>query len=124
MTSEGPQRGEIWRADLDPARGDEMRKTRPVVIMSVLGVGRLRLRIVVPITEWNEPFGGYSWMVRLDPAPTTGLSKPSAADAFQVRALSTERLTQRVGVLPEATVEAIADAIALCVGYRPDPGRG
>jgi mRNA interferase MazF len=58
-------------------------------------------------------------MVRLDPDPANGLAKPSAADAFQVRSLAVERLLDKTRDLPDATVAAIADAIALCAGYRP-----
>lgn len=49
--SDPPRRGELWRANLEPTRGDEMRKTRPVIVLSVNEIGRLRLRIVVPLTE-------------------------------------------------------------------------
>jgi len=28
------KRGEIWRIELDPTRGDEIQKTRPAVIVS------------------------------------------------------------------------------------------
>jgi mRNA interferase MazF len=111
-----PLRGEVWSADLEPTRGDEIRKTRPVVVLSVDTIGRLQLRIVAPITEWSARFRSYSWMVRLDPDPQSGLTKSSAADAFQVRSLATERLIQRLGNLPTSTVDDIADAVALCVG--------
>ena len=39
-----PKRGEIWRADLEPTRGDEINKTRPVVVLSDDNVGVLELR--------------------------------------------------------------------------------
>jgi mRNA interferase MazF len=29
-----PSRGEIWLVDLDPTRGQEIQKTRPVVVIS------------------------------------------------------------------------------------------
>lgn len=46
-----PTRGEIWRVDLEPTRGDEIRKTRPAVVVSTDTVGKLRLRIIVPVPE-------------------------------------------------------------------------
>jgi mRNA interferase MazF len=86
--------------------------------MSVSGTGKLRLRIVVPITEWSDRFRRYSWMIRIEPDPTNGLSKRSAADAFQVRSLAVERFRERLGVLPETTLDEIAAAVALCVGFK------
>ena len=75
-----PKRGEIWRANLEPTEGDEIRKTRPVVIISREKAGKLNLRVVVPITDWNPSFANYPWMVRLNPDAINGLSKTSAAD--------------------------------------------
>jgi mRNA interferase MazF len=57
-------------------------------------------------------------MVEIDPDAQNGLSKRSAADAFQVRSISLTRLRLRMGVLPAAMLDALADAVALCVGYR------
>jgi len=114
-----PRRGEIWRVDLDPTRGDEMRKTRPAVVVSDNSLGRLRLRIIAPITDWKDAYAHYPWMIRLDPDQRNGLSKPSAADAFQVRSLSVDRLREPLGELSDEHVDAIAEAIALCVAYPP-----
>jgi mRNA interferase MazF len=108
-----PRRGEIWRADLEPTRGDEIRKARPVVVISEDSIGRLRLRIVVPITDWDDRFPQYPWMVRLDPDSENGLIKPSAADTFQVRSISVNRLRQKLGTLPHTILDALAEGIAL-----------
>ena len=48
-TAPAPSRGEIWLVDFDPAVGAETRKLRPALIMSVNTIGRLPLRMVVPI---------------------------------------------------------------------------
>jgi mRNA interferase MazF len=113
-----PQRGEVWRADLEPTRGDEIRKVRPVVILSDDGIGKLRLRIIVPVTDWDERYRIYPWMTRLEPDTENGLTKVSAADAFQVRSVSFLRLQARIGTLPEETVDSIATAIVLSIGYK------
>jgi mRNA interferase MazF len=46
-------RGEVGRIRFDPAEGDEIKKVRTAVAVSENAVGRLRLKIVVPITEWK-----------------------------------------------------------------------
>ena len=112
-----PSRGEVWRVRFDPAEGAEMRKVRPSVVMSVGEVGVLPLRIIVPITEWKDAFAGRPWLVRLAATPGTGLRKESAADAFQIKSLSTDRFVERLGVLTEQDIEEIAAAIVVCVGY-------
>ena len=65
-----PTRGEIWWIRFDPAEGSEIAKTRPAAVVSVPSVGKLPLRIVVPITGWNPRWVTMPWLPRfLDPPP-------------------------------------------------------
>lgn len=61
------QRGEVWRINLDPTVGAEIRKTRPAVIVNDDAIGVLPLRVVVPLTEWKERYDVAPWMLRLNP---------------------------------------------------------
>ena len=109
-------RGEIWHIRFDPAEGDEIKKIRTAVVMSENAIGRLRLKIVVPITEWKTRYANYPWFVRLLPTPANGLTKESGADAFQVKSVSQTRFIKRLGELTPSQVDDIANAIAICVG--------
>jgi mRNA interferase MazF len=115
--TDNPRRGDVWWTELDPARGDEGRKTRPSVVLSDEGIGRLALRIVVPATEWRERYEIAPWMVRVAPRPENGLAKESAADAFQVRSISIDRLHAGMGTLESVPIDAVAEAVTLCIGY-------
>jgi len=114
-----PRRGEIWRVDLDPTRGAEMQKTRPAVVLSSDRLGRLPLRLIVPLTGWNERYALLAWMARVEVTKTNGLSKLSSADVFQTRGVSLERFDIRLGILSEAALVQIAKALALTVEYEP-----
>ncbi len=61
MTKSIPIRGEVWRIRFDPAEGDEIKKVRTAVVISENAVGRLRLKIVVPITEWKSRYANFPW---------------------------------------------------------------
>jgi mRNA interferase MazF len=111
-----PKRGEVWLVDFDPAVGAEMRKTRPAVVLNVDTVGRLPLRIVVPITDWKPIYANFSWFVPLPVSPRNGLTKDSAADSFQVKSVSEKRFVRCLGVVTSSQVDDIAAAVALCVG--------
>ena len=111
-----PKRGEVWDVNFDPPQGAEIGKTRPAIVMSEDAVGRLPLRIVVPVTDWKPPYAGFPWFVHLVPNSTNGLSKESGADAFQVKSVSEKRFVRRRGSLPAAQLDDIAAAIAICVG--------
>lgn len=111
-----PKRGELWLLQFDPTRGSEVRKTRPAVILSPASVGRLPLRIVVPVTGWSPGYGVIPWLVKLAPDRHNNLQKESAADAFQVKSVSVERFTKRLGVVRADDLEEICAAVALCIG--------
>ena len=114
-----PERGEIWRTRLDPTEGDEIGKTRPAVVINLNSIGRLNLRVVVPITDWKDRFEGYPWITRLEPDSKNGLD-----EAFRRRCFSdtlsfcTSRFVSWMGRLSEADITAIAEAIALMSGYE------
>lgn len=107
------RRGEIWLISLDPTVGAEIKKTRPAVIVNDDAVGILPLRVIVPITEWKDRYGVAPWMVRLDPDADNGLSKPSAADVFQVRSVAQQRFVQRLGKVSDAQLQMIGKALAI-----------
>ncbi len=51
-----PARGEIWLVNFNPQIGAEIEKLRPAVVVSINAIGRLPLRIVVPITAWSPVY--------------------------------------------------------------------
>jgi len=106
----------VWRIRFDPSEGDEIKKTRTAVVISENAIGRLRLKIVVPITEWKSRYGNFPWFVHLASTPTNGLTKDSGADAFQVKSVSETRFLDRLGELTPSELDDIANAIAICVG--------
>ena len=116
IEKKGPGRGEVWDVRFDPSVGAEMQKIRPAVVISENSIGRLPLRIVVPITDWKPSYGGYPWFVHLPANSTNGLSKDSGADAFQVKSVSTNRFVTSRGTLTDSQLDDIASAVALCVG--------
>jgi len=50
------RRGEVWLINLDPTVGSEIKKTRPAVIVNDDAIGILPLRVIVPITAWQERY--------------------------------------------------------------------
>ena len=50
------KQGEIWLINLDPTLGAELKKIRPAIIVNNNILGRLPLKIIVPITDWKERY--------------------------------------------------------------------
>lgn len=109
-------KGEIWLINLDPTVGAEIRKTRPAVIVSEDAIGVLPLRVIVPLTDWKERYAVAPWMIQLLPDGQNGLSKPSAADAFQIRSVSQERFVQCLGALNRDQLRQILRAVQIVIG--------
>ncbi len=57
-------RREVWLINLDPTIGAEIRKTRPVVIVSSDAIRVLPLRVVVPLTDWKSHYQPAVWMIK------------------------------------------------------------
>ncbi|MEX2213067.1 MAG: type II toxin-antitoxin system PemK/MazF family toxin [Phycisphaeraceae bacterium] len=106
-----PNRGELWLVDLGFTEGDEMRKQRPAVVVSSDAIGVLDLRVVVPVTGWQERFAAREWMATLNPDAENNLAKTSTADAFQVRSIALSRFVRRIGKLSEADMRGVSMAI-------------
>lgn len=107
------RRGQIWLYSAEPTIGDEIGKIRPAVIVSNDEIGVLRLKIVVPVTGWQEIFKNVPWMVKIESTEENGLSKQSSADTFQVRSISQKRLVKQIGTLSEEAMEVISKALAV-----------
>jgi|SRR5690554_4138484 len=113
------KQGEIWHINLDPTVGAEIRKTRPAIIVNDNSVGKLPLKIIVPLTDWKTHYKIAPWIVQILPNAKNNLSKTSAADCFQVRSLSEKRIIGKVGKIDTETLEKIKEGLAkvLSIGY-------
>ena len=126
MTTEGvphpsvklPLRGEVWRVEFNPTRGDEIQKLRPAVVISTDSFNPLKTKLVVPLTTWQERFADAQWMVKIVADDGKGLDHDSAADALQLRCMSCERFMTKLGVIQASVLDEIATAIAIVIEFQ------
>lgn len=97
----GVRRGEVYLITLDPARGGEIRKTRPCVVVSPDELNaHLRTLIVAPLTT-----GSHAYPFRV-PCRFSGRSGHVVLD--QIRTVDRDRFVRRVGRLsPKVVAEAL-----------------
>lgn len=113
VTSSNIKRSEIWLVNLDPTLGAEIRKTRPVVVISSDIIGALPIKLIAPITEWEEHLTRNIWHVKVNPdLATNGLTKVSEIDVLQLRGVDTQRFVRRLGRVTSETMQNILIAIA------------
>ena len=111
-----PRRGEIYLTALDPTLGREIQKTRPALIVQNDVANRLSdMTIVAPITS-TVRFPLNPVHVLLPADPFTGLTVTSVALFSQIRAVDRMRLIRRLGVVDDATLERVDEAIQISLG--------
>jgi len=101
------KQSEVWLINLEPTVGAEIKKTRPAIIVNDDSLGKLPLRIIVPVTDWKDRYELAPWMIKIEPNHKNGLTKKSSADCFQVRSLSHERFVKKLGIIAEPIMKEI-----------------
>jgi mRNA interferase MazF len=102
-----PHQGDVYWADPEPTRGREQAKARPFVIVSVdqLNQASLGLSLAVPLTRTD-----FSSALHLEiHASEGGLKEDGFAMPEQLRAISHERLSRRLGSLRPKTLESLLE---------------
>jgi len=115
MTAASPDRGEIWLVCFDPSVGDEIKKSRPAVVVSSPALAKLRFRIVVPITGWSSRSSKIPWHYLLKANVATGLDKDSVADALQIKSVSLDRFVKKIGRVSSIDMEEISASIQMLI---------
>jgi mRNA interferase MazF len=91
------RQGEIWEANLNPAKGSEQAGFRPVVIISGnLLNENLSIVIVIPLTSRIKRYKGNPVLI---PDEQNGLKKESEMLVFHIRSISKDRLVKKTGTI-------------------------
>lgn len=106
------KQGEIWLINLDPTIGAEIKKTRPALIVNDNSLGKLPLKVIVPLTDWKDKYQLAPWMIKLIPNKLNGLIKDSSADCFQIRSVSETRFVKRLGHVDESLMDEIRSGLS------------
>jgi len=112
------KQGEIWLINLDPTIGAEIKKTRPAVIINHNALGKLPLKIFVPITEWKNRYTSAPWMIKIEANNDNGLSKPSSIDCFQIRSVAQDRFLKKNGSIDDKILNDIKKALIIVLSLE------
>jgi mRNA interferase MazF len=91
------RRGDVVLARLDPTLGAEIKKTRPVIVLSNDSINHFaEVAVVIPLTSNTARVSPSHAVI---PKGAGGLAVPSKAVTEQIRAVDRRRLVKRLGRL-------------------------
>ena len=103
------RRGDVVLVNLDPTIGIEIKKTRPVIVISHDSLNQLaQLVVVVPLTK-NTAHLSPSYAVI--PKGVARLTFTSKAVTEQIKAVDKRRLVRRLGSLPPSHLAQVERAL-------------
>jgi mRNA interferase MazF len=107
-------RGEVWIVDLNPVRGHEQAGKRPGLIISVdlFNQSPSGLIVVLPITS---KYKGIPFHVEVNP-PEGGLTVQSFIKCEDVRSISVERLTNKLGIVSQQILVEVEERLKILMG--------
>ena len=109
----GILRGEIWWADLNPVRRREQAGVRPVLIISH-DIFNLRSGTVIALAITSQPpSAGFPLTMEITSAV---LPKRSWVKMSQIRTLSVDRLSNRLGQITPEELDEVIEGLNEIVG--------
>lgn len=101
-------RGDIWWADLNPARGHEQAGIRPVLVISNDVFNQRSGTVIAMAITGHEPKAGFPVNLEITSAK---LPKRSWVKISQVRTLSVDRLSKRLATLGAEELDQVIEGL-------------
>jgi mRNA interferase MazF len=110
-----PSRGELWIVDLNPTRGHETSGQRRALVISVneLNHGPAGLATVLPVSTVDKKIATH---VKV-PVGEAGQTADGFVKCEEVRSVSIERFTNRIGIVKGATLAAVMGNVRVLLGF-------
>lgn len=103
------RRGDVVVANLNPTIGVEIKKTRPVIVVSNDSINQLsQLVVVVPLTKNTAHLSPSHAVI---PKGVARLTFTSKAVTEQIKAVDKRRLVKRLGSLPPGLLTQVERAL-------------
>jgi mRNA interferase MazF len=109
----GILRGEIYWADLNPTRGHEQGGLRPVLILSHNVFNERSGTVIAVAITSRQQRAGFPLTLKIE---SVKLPKKSWIKISQIRTISVERLSSKLGVIALEEVEKVIEGINEIIG--------
>ncbi len=104
---------EIWLAHLNPQKGTEAGKMRPVLIVQTNLLNKIDhpSTLVLPIT--SNLLDSEILRTRIKAKEVEGLEKDSDIMFDQIRAIDNKRLIKKLGAIPKSKIKTVQDNLRI-----------
>ncbi|MDE3244874.1 MAG: type II toxin-antitoxin system PemK/MazF family toxin [Acidobacteriota bacterium] len=109
----GILRGDIYWADLNPVKGKEQSGLRPILVLSQDVFNEHSGTVIAVAIKSQCPKAGFPLTLELTDAK---LPKQSWVKISQVRTLSVERLSGKIGKASPSDIEQVVDGLKELIG--------
>lgn len=109
-------RGDVWTVDLEPARGSEMRKQRPCLVVSNDIANRYSPVVTVVAVTSQAPKKPYPFIVEIP--ESAKMPKKSWVTCVHIRTVDKARLSRFITKLDSPTIEKVNEALSEQLGMR------
>lgn len=108
------KRGDIFLVDLDPAIGSEIKKTRPVLVISNdINNKSLETITILPITSSVRTYYPFETFIS---AKDSGLSRDSRVKCNQIRTVNKKRFVKFIGKVDDEKLREVEGALLVHLG--------
>ncbi len=106
------KRGEVWRVRIPFTSGHAQAGDRPaLIVQNDSYLGSLPTVLIIPFTS-AAGAGRFAGTISIQPDGANGLTLPSIALVFQLRAVDKRDCLQRLGVLDDQTLSKLTSILA------------
>ena len=119
MTASHPKTSDVFPVNLDPVKGSEQGRERPVIVFQNPDLSRFTSTyLCVPLTTnlSRMSLPGTCFIKKGE----GGLSQDSIALCFQMRAIDKSRMVKKYGRISSGGLQSLADAVLSAVGIDLD----
>lgn len=109
-----PKRGEVYIANLDPGFGKEIRKKRPVVIISSNNINKNTSHAIVIPSSSTVPNKISEEMVYI--GKPKGFDQESILLPVYIRSIDQDRLVKKIAVLSRDKIVEVEESLKLVLG--------
>ena len=97
------KKGDVWIVEIPMLDGHEQHGVRPVIVIADT---KTSVAIVIPCTS-NLRALRFPHTLQLEPTQKNGLSEPTVALLFQLRAIDKKRFQKKIGALDKQTMSSV-----------------